>query len=272
MKSPFSLIAIVIIGFTAQAFSQYGYTPPVPPTPPTPPQASYPTYPSYPASTNSVPPAGAGMDMSYGTPAPSYGAPAYSGYTPQPTAPVSAAMMGMGYSMLSYGYLEGFYQYTDFKDSALDPASGLGLALSAQLFNPVYLKAGFNWARTNGGPNQKNGFDFNSVALGVGAYLPVTHRFHVGCEVGGAYYKLDADKSSLSFSDGAIWVHPGIRVAATSSLELQGGITLGSADNYDSVIFDVGAYWKMLSALDLKVGADFGDASTAWKAGLRVRW
>ena len=180
--------------------------------------------------------------------------------------------MAPTFNMLSYGYLEGFYQYTDFKDSSLDGASGVGLALSAQLFKPVFLKAGFNWASAGGGSKEKNGYDFSSVSLGVGAYIPITPRFHLLCDVGGAYYKLDADKDSLSFSDGAIYVHPALRIAATQHLELQGGLMFTSSDNYDSILFNVDAYWKLFSALDLKVGADFGDESTAWKAGLRVRW
>jgi hypothetical protein len=178
---------------------------------------------------------------------------------------------GLG-QMLSYGYLEGFYQYTTFKDSSLDAASGVGLALSAELFKPIFIKGGFNWASVNGGAKEKGGFDFNSVSLGVGAYIPINQRFHLLCDIGGAYYKLDADKQSVSFSDGAIYVHPGVRVAATQWLELEGGLMFTSADSYDSILFNVGAYCRMFSALDLKLGADFGDESTAWKAGLRVRW
>lgn len=276
MKSFLHLIVVLGACWSVTASAQYGYTPPVPPTPPTmptPPQSTYPTYPS----SGGVPPAGAGMDVGYGygtTPAPTYGSASYgaSGYAP-PSAPGPGAMApGIGASMLSYGYLEGFYQYTDFKDSSLDPANGLGLALSAQLFNPFFIKAGFNWASSNGGSQEKQGFDFSSVSIGAGAYIPVSPRFHLMCDVGGAYYKLDADKESVSFSDGAIYVHPGVRIAATQSLELQGGLMFTSADSYDSIIFDVAAYWKMFSALDLKVGADIGDESTAWKAGLRVRW
>ena len=182
--------------------------------------------------------------------------------------------MGMAgeFNMLSYGYLEGFYQYTDFKDSSLEGASGLGVALSAQLFNPLFIKGGFNWASSGGGSDEKDGFDFNSVSLGVGAFIPVTDRFHLLCDVGGAYYKLDADRDSLSFDDGAIYVHPGVRIAATRWLELEGGLTFTSADDYDSILFNVAAYCRMLSVLDLKLGADLGDESTAWKAGLRLRW
>lgn len=269
MKPPFSLIVILGACWSGSAFAQYGYTPPVPPTPPTMPNA-----PSYPATTSYTPPAGAGMDAGYGYAAPetTYGSPTYGGYSPQPMAGSTPVGMGIGASLLSYGYLEGFYQYTNFKDSSLDPANGFGLALSAQLFNPFYIKAGFNWGASNGGSKEAHGYDFSSVSIGAGAYIPINARFHLFCDIGGAYYKVDADKESVGFSEGAIYVHPGVRIAATESIELQGGLMFTSADSYDSIVFDVGAYWKMFSALDLKVGADIGDESTAWKAGLRVRW
>ena len=273
MKSPLSLIGALSVCWSTSALSQYGYTPPVPPTPPTMPTAPN-SYATYPAS-GSVPPAGAGMDMGYGTPgygSPTYGSPTYGGYPPQPLAGSPPMGMAGEFNMLSYGYLEGFYQYTDFKDSSLDGASGLGVALSAQLFNPLFIKGAFNWASSGGGSGEKGGFDFNSVSLGVGAFIPITDRFHLLCDVGGAYYKLDADRNSLSFDDGAVYVHPGVRIAATRWLELEGGLTFTSADNYDSILFNVGAYCRMLSVLDLKLGADLGDESTAWKAGLRLRW
>lgn len=267
MKMRIALLSLAL-GWSLPASAQYGYTPPVPPTPPTPPTAPQSTYPTYPSSS----PASTGVSADvYSTPA--YGSPTYGSYSPQPVPSGPGAIApAANFDILSYGYLEGFYRYTDFKDSKLDGASGLGVALSAQLFKPVFLKAGFNWGSSNGGSKEKGGYDFSSVSIGAGAYIPISNRFHLMCEVGGAYYKLDADKDSLGFSEGAIYVHPGIRVAATQQLELQGGLTFTSADNYDTMLFNVDAYWKVFSALDLKVGADFGDESTAWKAGLRVRW
>ncbi len=264
MKLPLLFISLVSTFWSLPALAQYGYTPPVPPTPPTMPTAPQPQYQAYPGS---VPDAGAGMDTGYA--APTYGSPTYGGYSQQPLPPPQAAI---GHDIMSYGYLEGYYKYTSFKESSLDPASGLGVALSAELFKPLYVKGGFEWASGNGGSKENGGFDFSSVSLGAGAYIPITGRFHIMCEVGGAYYKLDAEKDSVSFSDGAIYVHPGIKVAATQSLELEGGLLFTSSDHYDSILFNVGAYWRLFSALDLKLGADFGDASTGWKAGLRVRW
>lgn len=267
MKLPPLFITLLGVCLSSLASAQYGYTPPVPPTPPTPPADPYATYS---ATSGPVPAAGSGMDAGYGTP--TYGSSSYGGYQPQPLAGPAAFGPLPGYDILSYGFLEGFYQYTDFKNSSLDGASGLGVALSAKLFDPFFIKGGFNWASSNGGSGERDGWDFSSFSLGVGAYVPVTARFHFVCDLGGAYYSLDADRESLSFDDGAIYVHPGVRIAATQSLELQGGLMFTSSDDYDSILFDVGAYWKMFSALDLKVGADIGDESTAWKAGLRVRW
>lgn len=263
----FALIMSLAVGLSPLAHSQYGYTPPVPPTPPTMPTPPPDPYATYPGTTNSVPPAGSGMDAGYGAPA--YGSPTYGGYAPQPLPPAPAAA---SFDILSYGYLEGFYQYTDFKNSSLEGAHGLGVTLSAKLFDPLYIKGGFNWASGSSGSDNDHAFDFTSFSLGIGGYLPISPRFHLLCDVGGAYYSLDADRESVSFSDGAIYVHPGLRFAATQNLELQGGLMFTSSDDYGSILIDVGAYWKVFSALDLKVGADFGDESTAWKAGLRVRW
>lgn len=241
-----------------RAFAQYGYVPPSPPPPPQAPAPppSYPAYPSTPQMTTpATPPPAAGMDPGYG----------YGGYAPQPPPP-----SGFAGDILTYGYLEGYYQYTDFEQDGLDGANGIGLALSAELFKPVFVKAGFNWS--SGGGDGSDSFDFNSVMLGIGAYLPVAPRFHLLCDVGGAYYELDADKESLGFSDGAVYVHPGLRFAATPRLEFHAGLMFTSADDYGSFIVDLGAYWSMFRILDLKLGADIGDESTAYKAGLRVRW
>lgn len=263
MKQQHLIIAFLALGGALSATAQYGYTPPVAPTPPAMPTMPAATYPTYPV-TQSTPAPGAGMG---------YGDPNYGGYTPQPVpggAPMGIAPISR--DLLSYGYFESFYQYTDFDESRLDPAHGFGLALSAELFKPLFVKGAFNWASSEGGALEKDGFDFSSVSLAGGAYIPVTQRFHFLCEIGMAYSKLDAKRSSLSFSDGSVYARPGVRFAATHNLELHGGVLLSSADDFDSVVIGVGAYWNMFSMLDLKLGADFGDESTAWKAGLRVRW
>ncbi len=280
MKPSARLLALFGLTVASSALAQYGYTPPVAPTPPQPPTMpaapAYPSYPSYPSTAPATPPAGMGVDTGYGYGTPSYGSPTYgsptSGYAPQPMPGPAVAGFGATGDMLSYGYLEGFYQYTDFKDDLLEGASGVGLSLSAELFKPLFIKGGFNWGTAGGGTDEKDGYDFNSVSIGVGAYVPITQRFHLLFDVGGAYYKLDADKESVAFSDGAIYVHPAIRIAATESLELGAGLTFSSSDDYGTMLFDVGAYWKMFSALDLKLGADFGEEHSAYKAGLRLRW
>ena len=263
MKQRHLVLAILALSGAHTATAQYGYTPPVAPTPPPMPTMPAATYPTYPASAP-MPPAGGGMG---------YGDPNYGGYTPQPVpggAPVGIAPIRK--DILSYGFLEGFYQYTDFNESRLDPAHGFGLALSAELFKPLFVKGAFNWSSSGGGALVKDGFDFSSVSLGGGAYIPVTQRFHFLCEAGMAYSQLDAKRSSLSFSDGTVYVRPGFRFAATQNLELHGGVLLSTADDFDSMVLGVGAYWNVFSTLDLKLGADFGDESTAWRAGLRVRW
>lgn len=173
--------------------------------------------------------------------------------------------------MLTYGQLEGVYKYTDFKSNGLDAAHGLGLSLSAELFRPLYLKGSFDWASGNG-KGLKTNYDFVSVSLGGGAYFALTDRFHLFAEVGGNYANLTAEKSSLEFSDGSIYITPGLRFAATDSLELDLSMTASSADDYDSKSVDVAGYYRLFSAMDVGLGTGFGDETRTYFAGIRFRW
>jgi hypothetical protein len=208
-----------------------------------------------------------------------YGTANYSSYGggPPPSTQSLGATSGLSNpgsgagSMLTYGQLEGFYKFTDFEDSRLDGGSGLGVSLSAELFRPFYLKGSFDWA-SGGGSGLKNNYDFVSVSMGGGAYFALTDRFHVFAEVGGNYANLTADKSSLEFSDGSVYLTPGLRFAATDSLELDLSVTASSADDYDSRSVDLSGYYRLFSAMDVGVGTGFGDQTRTYFAGIRFRW
>lgn len=272
-RHPCNKILALLLASTGMVAAQ-GYPPPpgygtgmpmgTPGMGPAPMLPAVPQYPAYPAP---------GMDMTMGAPV--------AGPTPgfQPmVAPVNdsgmmgAAPGGIGPSLLSYNYLEGQYRYTNPKGNDLDGSSGIGLELSAQLFQPLYIKGAFDWGSVGGGASSKSGYDFSSVSMGAGLYMPVLNNFHFTGEIGGTYAKLDAGKTSLSFSDGAVYVRPGVRFTPADFLELQAGVTVNSADTFDSKIIDVGAYMRVFSQMDLGLGADFGNESTSIKGGVRFRW
>jgi hypothetical protein len=201
--------------------------------------------------------------------------PAYGGqpnYMAQPGyAPMGSAVGG---SMLTYGQFEAQYNYTDFDSEGVDPANGIGLSLMAELFNPFFLHAAFNWGVGSGADDstEDNSYNFRTVSVGGGAHFDITPRLHLVGEVGGIYSSLNADKNSLSFTDGALYIHPYFRFAATNKLELKSGILITSADDYDSYVFDIGGYYQLFSKMDLGLGADIGDQSKNYHLGVRFRW
>ena len=215
----------------------------MPPAPP--PVSAPPTYPGY------------GSDMSYGSP----------GYPSDASFNASSAP-----NILSYGFLEGGYQFQEPKDSSLEGSHGVALALSVQLFKPLFIKAEFGWSLSNGGGRSSREYDFTSASLGAGLYLPIVDKFHLLAEVGGMYGKLDANINRFSFTEGAIYASPAIRFAPVEFLEFQAGLTVTSSDSFDSMIFDVAAYFRLLSQLDLGVNVDLGDEFTGFTGGIRFRW
>lgn len=189
------------------------------------------------------------------------------GYTSAFGAPAAAAG-----GMLTYGQLEIEYAYNTFKDKTVDPSSGIGLGLMAQLFNPFFLHGKFNWASTTSSGSSKNSYDFSTVSIGGGVYFPITPQIHLVGEVGGLYSSLSANKSSLSFSDGAFYVNPYLRIAASELLELDVGVLMTSANNYNARVLELGGYYKMFSSMDMGLGADFGDQGNTYHLGVRFRW
>lgn len=215
----------------------------MPPAPP--PVSAPPTYPGY------------GSDMSYGSP----------GYPSDASFNASSAP-----NILSYGFLEGGYQFQEPKDSSLEGSHGVALALSVQLFKPLFIKAEFGWSLSNGGGRSSREYDFTSASIGAGLYLPIVDKFHLLAEVGGMYGKLDANINRFSFTEGAIYARPAIRFAPVEFLEFQAGLTVTSSDSFDSMIFDVAAYFRLLSQLDLGINVDLGDEFTGFTGGIRFRW
>ncbi|MDH4477803.1 MAG: hypothetical protein QE274_15125 [Verrucomicrobiaceae bacterium] len=215
----------------------------MPPAPP--PVSAPPTYPGY------------GSDMSYGSP----------GYPSDSSFNASSAP-----NILSYGFLEGGYQYQQPKDSSLEGSHGVALALSVQLFKPLFIRADFGWSLSNGGGRSSREYDFTSASLGAGLYLPIVDKFHLLAEVGGMYGKLDANINRFSFTEGAIYARPALRFAPVDFLELQAGFTVTSSDSFDTMIFDVAAYFRVLSQLDLGINVDLGDEFTGFTGGIRFRW
>jgi hypothetical protein len=275
---------LVVLGTAGSVFAQYGYAPmpPTPPTPPAPPPSYTPSAPTYtgysapaPAPTYpSYPPAGVGADVNYAS--------SNYGYTAQPQPAPTSSYAGSGYgigdsmrgNLLTYGYLEGHFRYTDFEEADLDPTTGFGFAVSARLMNPFFIKGSFNWA-SQGGDNDDDdnkGYDFSSISLGAGVYLPITPKFHFLGEVGGTYAKLSADEDELSFSNGAVYVRPAIRWTPVDAWEIQAGVTVSTADDFDSKIFDLSTYVRLFSIMDLGVGVDLGDESQSYRGGVRFRW
>jgi hypothetical protein len=173
--------------------------------------------------------------------------------------------------LLGYGLLEGFYQYNTFKNENIDASHGLGVALTAELFEPFFMRGSFSWGAGNG-KGFKEGYDMSTIQVGGGAYFAVANRFHIVGEVGGLYSTLSADSSQLSFSDGALYIRPGVRFAPTDSVELNAAMQLTSADDYNSRVFDVNAYYRLFTQMDVGLGAGFGDNQNGYRAGVRFRW
>lgn len=254
---------------------------PPPGYPSTPP----PTVPAYP---NSLPPPsvtpGVTAPPGYADPYASAPMPgAVSSYAPQGAggyAPPSAANYGgsSGPSMVNFKNLEVYYRYVDPKNKNLDGAHTIGGALMLELFNPFYLKIGASWGSGSGGAGTVAGatnanYDFASIQAGAGFHTPlINNRLTFVAEAGLMYASLRATDSSLSFSDGSIYIRPALRFTPLDFIEVQAGVTVSSADKYDSKVLDLSAYFRVLPMFDIGVGADFGDTSRAFRTTLRLRW
>lgn len=195
-----------------------------------------------------------------------------SGYNPPGYPGGAGGDFDSGSSMLTYGFLEGRYQYFNPRENNLDGAHGLSAALSAELFKPLFIRAGFGWSASGKSGKQTRDYDLTTASLGIGAYLPIADVFHLVIEGGGAYGKLDSKNNRFSYTDGAFYLRPAVRVAPTEAFEFQAGLNLTSSDEFGSYTVDLSAFIRIVSRLDLAVGVDLGEEFTGFTGGLRVRW
>jgi hypothetical protein len=217
-------------------------------------------------------PAGPSMDPNMGMAPTSYGGPAYTGQQNYPPQQAVAPQMPTT-PLLSYGQLEVDYLYTTYKDPGLHASNGASVSLMAKLFDPFFLHFAVDLGNGSTNSFSSKNYSFSTVHLGGGGYIALSDRVHLTGEVGLLYAHLDTGSgNSVGFSDGAVYMMPGIRFAATDSLELDGHLTATSSDKYDSFIFDVGGYYKLFSQMDVGLDVGFGDQSTTYKAGIRFRW
>ncbi|MDB6073001.1 MAG: hypothetical protein JWO89_641 [Verrucomicrobiaceae bacterium] len=213
------------------------------------------------------------FDPNMGMGTASYGGPSYTGqqnYPQQGYGP--AAMSTVGGGMLTYGQLEIDYMRTTHTNKAIPASDGIAVSLMTELMNPFFLHFGADFSSGSQGSTKSKDYDFTKLSLGGGGHFAITNRLHFTGEIGFLYANLDSKNASKSFSDGAVYIMPGLRFAATDSLELDGHLTATSADKYDGFIFDLGGYYKVFAQMDLGLNVGFGDESTTYKAGVRFRW
>lgn len=261
-----------LLSMAGIASAQYGYSVQGPP-PAGAGVGGAPQYtPGYSPSSPAYAPANPTFDPNMGMGTTNYGGPAYTGqqqnYPPQPgygAAPVSAGM-------LTYGQLEVDYKRTTYSDKKLAASDGVAISLMTELFHPFFLHFGADFSTGTEKSLSAKNYDMSTFTLGGGGFFAITNRLHLTGEIGFLYSNLSTSKSNLSFSDGAVYMMPGVRFAATDSLELDGHLTATSADKYDSFIFDLGGYYKIFAQMDLGLNVGFGDQSTTYKAGVRFRW
>ena len=259
-----TLVTFVTLLFTAGvASAQYGYSVQGPAPAgmgrPQPITSSY---------SPATPPPTFDPNMGMGTA--SYGGPAYSGQQNYPGQPVMASPVNG--SMLGYGQLDIDYLRTTYADKNLKASDGLGISLKTPVFNFLYLHFGVDFSSGTDSTFSAKNYDFSTITLGGGGHFAITDRFHLTGEIGFLYANLSATRSNLSFSNGAVYIKPGVRFAATDDIELDGNITATSADKYDSFVFDLGGYYKIFAQMDLGLNVGFGDQSTTYRAGVRFRW
>ncbi|MDB6139831.1 MAG: hypothetical protein JWO94_2903 [Verrucomicrobiaceae bacterium] len=263
-----TLFALLLCA-AGSASAQYGYSLQGPPPAGTGVGGAPQYSPGAPPPGPSYAPAGQTFDPNMGMGTTNYGGPSYTGQQNNYPGP---AMAAPGSSMLTYGQLEVDYLRTTHDNKKLAASDGVAISLMTELMHPFYLHFGADFSSGSDKTLSAKNYNFTTITLGGGGHFGITDRLHVTGEIGFLYANLDASKSSLSFSDGAIYLMPGLRFAATDSLELDGHITATSADKYDSFVFDLGGYYKIFAQMDLGLNVGFGDQSTTYKAGVRFRW
>ncbi|TDU81329.1 hypothetical protein EI77_00633 [Prosthecobacter fusiformis] len=204
-------------------------------------------------------------------------APGYGYQQPATTNSWGGVQQSMnGSNMLNYRYLEAGYRYVDPKGGELNGSHGLGVTLSMDLPTIFFIKGGFNWSSGTGKKSVRGAseadYDLSVITIGGGAYLAITNNLHFVGEIGLVYANLSSSGTSISYTDGGIYIRPSLRYQLGQRLELQAGVTVSSANDYDSKIVDFGAYFRVFHQVDLNLGLDMGDESRTVRAGARMRW
>jgi len=288
MKPNLSIPVLIVLASSISLFGQVpdpGFGLGAPPTAPIPPSVPPPSAYGAPAPytgmapTVSAPPMGspyagptladpmAQQPMSYG-----YQQPASTnswGSTVQQS-------MGGAAPMLNYRYIEVGYRFVDPKLEGANGSHGIGIALVMDLPTMFFLKGTFNWTSGAGEATTKSARDaedtLSTITIGGGVYMPITQKLHFVGEVGLVYANFDAEELRKSYTDGGIYIRPGLRYQVVEWMEVQAGVTVSSASDYDSKVFDLGGYFRVMPQLDVNIGADFGDQTRTFKAGGRLRW
>lgn len=277
----------VSLAFCHSALGQNGVMGVPPPGYGTPPPGYGAAPPSVPGYPNSLPPPSVTPGV---TPPPAYPDPYAS--APQPGGVSSYAPQGAsnyssppgttygatpGPNIVNFNNLEAYYRYLAPKNSSLQGASTIGGSLTVALFNPLYLKFGASWGSGAGGGvpggSGKANYDFATIQAGVGFHTAlINDKLTFTADAGIIYASLRAKDTSVSFSDGSIYVRPALRFTPLGWLEVQAGVTVSSADKYDSKVLDCTAYFRLLPMFDVGVGGDFGNTTQAFRTALRLRW
>jgi hypothetical protein len=262
--------------------------------------AQSPGAPSYPGGYYTQPPAGAGLYGNTGyqatsptLPPPNMSSPYVGPTLMDPTPPPAPGTYGYqqpvttnawggmqqsmtGSNMLNYRYVEAGYRYVDPRGGDLDGSHGLGVVLSIDLPTVFFVKGSFNWSSGSGTKNVRGAaeadYDLSVITIGGGAYMAITPKLHFVGEVGLIYANLSSSGRNISYTDGGIYVRPSLRYQMVEWLELQAGVTISSASDYDSKVIDFGAYFRVFPQMDLNLGMDLGDENRTMRAGARLRW
>lgn len=233
----------------------------------------------YPGIAPSLPPPTLGSPYAGPTmmdPMPPPPPPAYGFQQPAPTNAWGGIQQSVEGSMLNYQYLEVGYRYLDPKGGDYNGSHGLGGTLVLQLPAMFFLKASVNWTSGSGTKTARGvkdaDYDLSTITIGGGLFMAVKPNFHFVGEAGFVYANFDGANRNHSFTEAGIYVRPSLRYQMVDWLELQTGVTVTSMSDFDSKIWDLGGYFRVMPQFDLNLGFDIGDQNRTLRAGGRLRW
>lgn len=173
--------------------------------------------------------------------------------------------------LLTYGYLDAHIGYNDFKgDDKLKSRAGFGANLHVELMKPLFLHFGLD--RITSEDSRGRDLTLTSYTIGGGAYIPFGSRFHIFGEIGFRYDNVNDNLQDLNPDDFALYLRPGLRVAATEKLELDASVYFSNTNNFNSFVIEMGGYYSLLSWLDIGGGINFAEDVNSYQIGGRLRW